>query len=236
MTRGVRAAAAGMLVQLQKQDVYTNNLANANTVGYRRSNVAVGSFQDALTSAAGAVGSRPVGEGSVVDVTQGAIHETQSPYDLALNGPGMFTVLTPDVSRYTRDGRFEVDPQGRLMTLGGNQVMGREGPITLPGRELLVTEAGQVFSEGQFIDHLFLAQFEGAESLTRTPDGLFDIAGGPRIAEGTVVAQGCVEQANVTVVREMAGMMTGFRAFEASATALRMNDETLGKLIDAAGS
>ena len=221
-----------MSLQIRKQDVYASNLANAGTVGYRRSNVAVGSFARALDQAH----ARPAARATVVDVAQGPIHETGDPFDLAINGPGMFTLLTPDGTRYTRDGRFHLDAQNRLLSLGGHQVMGREGPITLPGPEFLVTESGQVFSEGKFVDELFIARFEGSEQLTRAADGLFDIAGGPMLAEDASVQQGCLEEANVSVVREMAQMMSGLRAFEAGAIALRLTDETLSTLIDATGS
>ncbi len=225
-----------MSVQLHRQDVHASNLANASTVGYRRSDVTVGSFVSALGQAASAGAPQPVGQGTVVDVAQGPIHETGMPYDLALDGPGMFALLTPDGMRHTRDGRFHQDSAGRLLGISGNQVMGKDGPITLPGAEFLVNEAGQVFSEGQFVDQLFIAEFEASDELTRTADGLFEIAGGPRLAENTSVRQNCVEEANVSVVREMAQMMTGFRAFEASATALRLNDQSLTTLIQATGS
>lgn len=225
-----------MSVQLHRQDVHASNLANASTVGYRRSDVSVGSFETVLGQITGAGTPQPIGQATVVDVTQGPIHETGTTYDLALDGPGMFTLLTPDGTRHTRDGRFHQDATGRLLGISGNQVMGKDGPITLPGGEFLVTESGQVFSEGQFVDQLFIAEFESSDELTRTADGLFEIAGGPRLAEHTTVRQGCVEEANVSVVREMAQMMTGFRAFEASASALRINDQSLTTLIQATGS
>ncbi len=225
-----------MTVQLHRQDVHASNLANASTVGYRRSDVAVGSFATALGQTASAGTPQPTGQATVVDVAQGPIHETETAYDLALDGSGMFTLLTPDGMRHTRDGRFHQDSAGRLLGISGNQVMGKDGPITLPGGEFLVTESGEVFSEGQFVDQLFIAEFDKSDELTRTADGLFEIAGGPRLAENTTVRQGCVEEANVSVVREMAQMMTGFRAFEASATALRINDQSLTTLIQATGS
>jgi len=114
-------------------------------------------------------------------------------------------------------------------------VMGREGPIALPGPEFLVTESGQVFSEGQFVDLLFIAEFDESETLIRGPDGLLNATAGPRMSEDTVVNQGFVEEANVSSVRELSRMMAGFRAFEASAAALRFNDETLEALIDSTG-
>jgi len=233
LTRGLRAAAAGMSVQLHRQDVHANNLANASTVGFRRSEAAVGGFGQALAAAGGAASVTPADRATVVDVTQGPIHETGNAFDLALDGPGMFAVLTPSGTFYTRDGRFRLAEGGALLTIGGHQVMGRGGPITLPGDELLVTESGQVFSEGQYVDDLFIAQFDGPEQLTRTADGLFDVAGGPRISDAARVRQGCLEEANVSVVREMAQMISGLRAFEAGAAVLRVSDQSLSSLIEA---
>ncbi len=230
MTRGLHAAAAGMRVQVTKQDVYANNLANAATVGYRRSDLTIGQrdFAGALQDA-GAIPGEPT---TSVDVTPGPVRETGDPFDLAIDGEGMFALQTDRGLRYTRDGRFRIAPDGRLMSISGHQVMGRAGPITLPGNELLVTGRGQVFSEGQFVDELFIAQFGPGDGLRRDPDGLLTAAVGPRMAQDPHVMQGFVEEANVSVVREMTHMMTGFRAYEASAAALRYTDETLGTLIE----
>ncbi len=232
MTRGLQAAAAGMRVQQHRQDVYANNLANAGTAGYRRSDLSVA--QGGFAGELAAVGPRP--HSTAIDVTPGPVHETGNPYDLALAGPGLFTLQTDRGLRYTRDGRFHVDANGRLLSLSGHQVMGREGPIVLPGPELLATEQGQLFSESQFVDYLFIAEFDPADGLRREQDGLLTAELGPRMAEEPRVLQGCVEEANVSVVREMTHMMSGFRAFEASAATLRYTDETLGKLIDSIAS
>jgi len=232
VTRGLYAAAAGMRVQLHKQDVYANNLANAGTVGYRRSDLSVGQgFAQALAQA----GDLPAAESTAIDVTPGPIHETGDAFDLALGGPGLFAVQSERGLRYTRDGRFHVDAGGRLLSIAGHQVMGRDGPIVLPGPEFLVSERGQVFSEGQFVDELFVAEFDAGDGLRRDPDGLLAAALGPRMAEGPRVMQGFIEEANVSVVREMTHMMTGFRAFEASAAVMRYTDETLGNLIESTG-
>jgi flagellar basal-body rod protein FlgF len=239
VTRGLHAAAAAMAVQLQKQDVYANNLANASTVGYRRAEVTVGSFQRLLQEAGEGPALRvPANDTTTLDLSPGPVHETGDPFDLALVGPGLFTLQTDSGLRYTRDGRFHLDEEGRLLSTGDHQVMGREGPIVLPGRELSVTESGQVLSGGQLVDVLFIAEFEPSDTLTRENDGLLSATTGPSRSEDgeqTAVKQGFVEEANVTVVRELSSMMAGFRAFEASAAALRLHDETLGVLIDSTG-
>ena len=232
MTRGLHAAAAGMRVQVHKQDVYANNLANAATPGFLRSDMTIGqgSFDQALAQA----GATSAASATAVDITPGPVHETGSAYDLAIDGDGLFALQTDRGLRFTRDGRFEVAPDGRLLSAGGHPVMGRSGPLVLPGEELLVSERGQVFSEGQFVDELFIAQFEPGDELRREPDGLLVASTGPRMAAEPNVRQGYLEDANVSVVREMTQMMTGFRAYEASAAALRYTDGTLGKLIESA--
>lgn len=232
MTRGLHAAAAGMRVQMHRQDVHTNNLANAATVGFRRSDMMIGqsSFADAL----GEAGAMPEAECTAVDVRPGPVHETGNAYDLAIDGDGLFALQTDRGLRFTRDGRFQRTPDGRLLSTSGHAVMGRGGPIVLPGDEFLVSERGQVFSEGQFVDDLFIAEFDTADGLHREPDGLLVGDAGPRMAAEPSVRQGHLEEANVSVVREMAHMTTGFRAYEASAAALRQTDQTLGTLIESA--
>lgn len=232
MTRGLHAAAAGMRVQILSQDVHANNLANAATPGFRRSEMTVG--RSAFDRALGEAGASPAAAATAVDLSAGPVHETGNGYDLAIDGDGLFALQTDRGLRFTRDGRFQRAPDGRLVSASGHPVMGRSGPIVLPGSEFLVSERGQVFSEGQYVDDLFVAQFDPGDGLRREPDGLLVAAVGPRMAAEPCVRQGCVEEANVSVVREMAQMMSGFRAYEASAAALRYTDETLGTLIESA--
>ncbi len=232
MTRGLHAAAAGMRVQMHRQDVHTNNLANAATPGFLRSDLTVGqsSFGEALAHA----GASPAAEATPVDISPGPVHETGSAYDVAIEGDGLFALQTDRGLRFTRDGRFERSPDGHLLSISGHPVMGRGGPIVLPGDEFLVSDRGQVFSEGQFVDELFIAEFDRGDGLRREQDGLLVAAIGPRMVAEPSVRQGYVEDANVSVVREMAHMMTGFRAYEASAGVLRQTDQTLGTLIESA--
>jgi flagellar basal body rod protein FlgG len=212
-----------MRVQVRKQEVYANNLANAATPGFLRSEITIGQ-RDFAGALAGA-GAEPAADSTSVDLTPGPVHETESPFDLAIEGDGL---------RFTRDGRLRLAQDGRLLSTSGHPVMGRSGPIVLPGEEFLVSERGQVFSEGQYVDDLFIARFEPDEGLRREADGLLVGPVGPRMVAEPGVRQGYIEDANVSVVREMAQMMTGFRAYEASAAALRQTDSTIGTLIESA--
>ncbi len=234
MTRGLRAAAAGMRVQTQRQDVHAHNLANAATPGFVRSRAIVGEsgFARALRQAEGSA--LPVAQSAPVDISPGPVHETNSPWDVAIDGDGFFALQTDRGLRFTRDGRFQVGAGGELLSASGHPVMGRAGPITLPGDEFLISDRGQVFSDGQFVDEIFIAQFEGDDGLRREADGLLTAPVGPRMADEPRVRQGYVEDANVTVVREMAQMMSGLRAYEASAATLSYTDRSVSTLIDSA--
>jgi flagellar basal-body rod protein FlgF len=231
VTRGLHAAAAGMRTQLRRQDVNANNLANAGTPGFRRAEMTIGvtAFSHALVQA----GAVPATDATSVDLSPGPVHETGSVFDLAIDGDGLFALQTARGLRYTRAGSLQPAPDGRLLTTAGHQVMGRRGPIVLPGEEFLVSERGQVFSGGQYVDDLFIAQLDAGQ-LRRDPDGLFNANVGPLMMDEPRVRQGYVEEANVSVVREMAQMMGGFRAYEASATVLRQTDQTVGTLIESA--
>ncbi len=243
MIRGMYAAASGMMSELAAQDVWANNLANVGTVGYRRQGVAVRSFAQALDAALGGDlpvaqanplrgGARPVVE--AIDWSEGPLEPTNSPLDLALRGPGFFVIQTAEGPRYTRDGRFRVDAEGLLVTQGGQRVLGRQGPIAVPGRDLLVNEDGEIFSEGQLVDELLLVDFDDG-ALYRTKPGQFAATGVPRPAEEARVCQGYVEEANVQPIGELTRMIVGFRVYEANQRALQMQDQTLDRLINRVG-
>lgn len=229
MLRGFYASASGMVAQLARQDTYAANLANASTTGYRRLQTALGQFRQNLAAAlqdsdgaSGGTEVRPAG----VDSSPGPLTTTASPTDLALSGNGFFTVQTARGLAYTRDGRFHLDDQQRLVTARGDLVLGQRGPITLPKAEFTVTASGQVTCAGQTVDTLRLAEPVKPQPLG---EGLYR-AVTPRPASGVTVTQGALEGSNVNTVQEMGRMLNGFRYYEANATALRYQDESLSAL------
>ncbi|MGI5819174.1 MAG: flagellar hook-basal body complex protein [Armatimonadota bacterium] len=146
VTRGLHAAAAGMRLQITRQDVHAHNLANTATPGFRRSDLTVGqsSFGRALWDAS----ARPVAQSTAVDVSPGPVRETGSAYDVAIDGDGLFALQTDRGLRFTRDGRLQRTADGALTSISGHPVMGRAGPIVLAADEFLVSDRGQVFSGG----------------------------------------------------------------------------------------
>jgi flagellar basal-body rod protein FlgG len=231
MLRGLYAAASGMMAQLARQDVYANNLANVNSVGFRRSQSVLGQFAEDLSAATGGTAARASGgvvaTDAGLDLTSGIISSTNRQLDLALSGNGFFVLQTPDGLAYTRDGRFTLDAQKRLRSSQGYTVLGEQGPITLLNDNLTVDTSGQISCAGQAVARLRLA-------LPVRPRPLGNAcfaAAASQPARDCQVTQGAVEQSNVNGVREMGRMMNGYRFYEANATALRYQDETLSSLM-----
>ncbi len=246
MIRGLYTAASGMLAGLARQDGIAQDLANVNTPGYKRQEVILGAFPQVLLSRLGdptlplpaqAAGEAlgPLGLGTAVDRSavvfeQGALRQTGEPGDLALEGPGFFAVATPRGVRYTRNGSFSVDGQGRLVTGRGHPVLGSDGqPVRVGGGSFEVSEAGEVTAGGRARGRLALAVFDDASVLERDAEGLFAGPPAPDGAPGPRVRQGYLEQANVDLVEAMVRMIAVFRAYEASQKAVQAADEVLQK-------
>ncbi|GAB4263502.1 MAG: flagellar basal-body rod protein FlgG [Deferrisomatales bacterium] len=253
MIRALWTAAAGMRCQQVNVDVISNNLANVNTVGFKKSRA---DFQDMLyqnlrtagtTSTVGAeypVGFE-VGLGARVVSTeklfsQGDFRETGNPLDLVIEGDGFFQIQTPNgLVAYTRSGSFKIDSEGRLCTADG-WLMSPE--VTIPSTAVEITigsdgsvsildENGQV----QDVGAIELARFPnpgglksiGHSMFQETPASGSAITGAPDTAGLGRVSQGFVEMSNVSVVEEMVNLIAGQRAYEVSSKAIQASDEML---------
>lgn len=264
MLRGMYTGASGMLAQQVRTDVLANNLANAQTVGFKRETVLQSAFPDMLirrvfdpTTPAGHGSERPffggghdsrpvigrLGTGTYVDGTwtvhdQGPLRFTGNPLDVALSGEGFFAVQTDAGVRFTRDGRFTLDGEGRLVTLAGWPVLGTDGnPITLRGEQTAIDETGQVWVDGVVVGTLSVLAFPESQWLQREGEGLWaatDDAGAPQAAAATVHAE-YLEQANVNVVSSMVELISAYRSYEANQKVIQAYDETLGRVVNELG-
>jgi flagellar basal-body rod protein FlgG len=226
MERGLYIAASGMLAEQARQDLIANDLANASTPGYKSDRTSQRSFGELLlkdTRTGATVG--PLGLGAeisrqVTDTTPSTVNETGEPLDLAIDGDGFFAVQTDQGVRYTRNGRFSADGQGRLTDQLGNLVLG-------PNGQPVVTAA----------DGTVQARQVGAFTLAnavKVGEGLFTGAAGGRAA-GTV-RTGALENSGVNPTRTMVDMMASMRAFEAGQRVIRTIDDTLAKAASQVGS
>lgn len=183
MVRGLYTGASGMIAQMRKIDVLSNNLANVNTTSYKKDTTIAKSFPEMLVRRINDDGVRvlPIGSydlmpvigkmGTGVEInevytrfTQGSFKQTENPFDLALEGGGFFAVETPDGERYTRNGSFLIDRDGYLVTKDGFRVLGENGPVRLKKNNFMVDEDGNLFENREYVeDPLRLVSMEENE-------------------------------------------------------------------------
>ncbi len=254
MMRSLWTAASGMTGQQFKIDTVSNNLANVNTTGFKKSRV---DFQDLLYQTmrfagtpvtAGAQvptgiqvghGVRPVATQKIF--SQGTFQQTDNALDLVVEGNGFFQVLLPDGNvRYTRDGAFKKDSDGRIVTSDGFPL---EPELIVPddATDLSVGSDGTVsvmrpgLDAPENIGEIELAQFVNPAGLKSDGNNLFTAtaaSGEPNVGIPGVdgfgaLAQGFLEMSNVQVVEEMVDMITAQRAYETNSKAIQASDDML---------
>lgn len=227
------------------------NMANATTPGYKRE-VAVslpiggtgtGAFVDAMRDAgaslAGTSGTTTLGGSFVVrpDLRPGTLKSTGQSLDIALTSPGYFEVSTDTGLAYTRQGGWQLDGRGRLVTPQGHPVMGVGGEIVLSRPNPVIDANGQVFeskagggAEATPIAQIKVVRFDDASELRRMGDGLMTTAQAPsQVPEADVqLRQGFLENANVSSMQEMAQLIQSMRHFESMQRVALGYDEMIG--------
>ncbi len=256
MIRSLYTAISGMITQEARQDVITNNLANANTTGFKGDNLAVKKFDDVLIqnydkqvggkNVRNVIGSLSNGakvDDVNTDFSQGTIENSDSSTDFALEGRGFFTVQRANGlengTYYTRDGHFHVNMNGILVTDSGDAVMARDGAgnsttIDAGNGKLTCDANGNISIDGVQKYKLQVADFNDYNSLTKVGDNLYQ---GAAPTDGTaLVRQNALEKSNINVVSEMVNMMTTMRTFETNQRIVQSIDETLNKVVNEVGS
>ncbi|ESQ80141.1 flagellar basal-body rod protein FlgG [Asticcacaulis sp. YBE204] len=253
--RALRTATTGMAAQQMNVDVISHNIANMNTVGYKKQRA---EFQDLLYQNVERMGAQSSEAGTVVPtgiqigagvktgsvyriLTQGSVTRTDNSYDLMIDGRGYFQVLMPSgETAYTRAGNFAINDQGQLVTDDGYLV---QPQITLPQdtKEFTVSKTGQVsvtqdgVTTPTVIGQLQLATFYNEAGLDAIGDNLFlqsGASGAPTIAApgdtgyGTLL-QGYTEASNVDAVSEITALIVAQRAYEMNSKVITTADEML---------
>ncbi len=217
-------------------DVTANNMANANTAGFKGERVVFSSYLHRDDTAATGNTSFLIDRGSYVDTQQGAVSYTGNPLDVALQGTGWFAYETPQGQRaYGRDGHFATDAQGRLVTMSGARVLDIAGnQIALPpdaGADLSISRTGMISSLANGpIAQIGVFEVPDLQTYERIGNGLFvqpDIEGirPPVPDEVSEVVQGAVEGSNVQPVIEMTRMMSIQKAYERAVQLMNGEDE-----------
>ncbi|MGA7201116.1 MAG: flagellar hook basal-body protein [Candidatus Cybelea sp.] len=227
------AAASGMAAQQRNLDTIADNLANSGVVGFKGS---AQSFAELI--APGGTGLGTVALGSRVLFAQGKLARSAGPFDLAIDGPGFFTLLDGHGRRfYTRDGEFARGADGTLRNAADYRLAG----TTIPSDALSVTVAGDgsvraTFTGGsRTLGHVRLAEFAAPEHLRALDGAIFEAtreSGKPREVipgspDGPKLHFGMLEESNVTIIDAMMQILTAQRAYEANAKGVQAADEML---------
>jgi flagellar basal-body rod protein FlgF len=203
----------------REMDLVANNLANMNTTAYKGESML---FVEHLRDTDSDLGDIAFVQdlGVVRDLDEGGMHATGNPLDLAISGDGYFSVETEaGEERYTRDGSFHLDRDGRIVNSSGMPVLDRNGqPVTLPPRTetIEVSRDGTVSTETGVVGRLRVTAFENQQALRKEAGKLF-VAGGDANAapaDEAVVQQGMLEGSNVQGVVEMTRMMDLVRSYQ----------------------
>ena len=226
MERGLYIAASGMVSEMARQDLISNDLANASTAGYKSDTAVQGSFGDLLlrnTQTGATIG--PLGQGSrierqVTDLSAAPLRETGEDLDFAVEGDGYFAVRTAQGVRYTRNGQFTAASGGRLTHQLGNAVLSQNGqPITIGADGKVPAATVGVFA---------------VNNARKTGDNFFQGAAAGR-GTGTV-RSGAIEGSGADPVRAMTDMIASLRAFESGQKVISTIDSTLQKASNQVGS
>ena len=251
MINGLYTSAIGMISQMKKIDVVTNNIANANTIGFKKDNTIIQSFSEQLLKRfdgslkkTGKVVDEigKVSYGNFIsqvytDFSNGSLTRTDGIYDIAIDGNGFFSVKFINennevVEKYTRDGSFTLNNERKLVTKDGYLVLGENGEITIPDGEFSISSDGSIYCEGEFIDKLKLQNISNTETLRKFGDNLYDATDETEFSgfNGTIL-QNYLENSNINIVSEMVDMINISRIYEANSKMIHTYDSVLQKAV-----
>ena len=253
MVRGLYTAYTGLVNQQRRLDIVSNNLANATTTGYKKEGVTTQSFDSVygikINDATVGYMNQSIGSmslGAKIGETyrswdQGSLRNTDSDYDFALSGQGFFSISFTNKAGetstlYTRDGSFQMNQEGYLVTKDGDYVLGESGePIVLPtdATNIAVEPTGEIYADNEYVDSFLLTNFEDYNYLEMYGENLYRAIDGATQADEVTatVNQGFKEASNINVVSEMVEMISIAREYESGQKVINAMDEMMSKMV-----
>ncbi|TWD85726.1 flagellar basal-body rod protein FlgG [Variovorax beijingensis] len=252
MTDVLAISLQSMQQDMARLERISMNMANATTPGYKREVASslpmhADAFSDAMRNVdASRLGAQPGVPGSAAatgmlliqtDVRPGTLRSTGQTLDVALTTPGFFEISTEAGPAYTRQGSWQLDARGRLVTAQGHPVMGQGGEIVLTRSNPVIDAVGRVFeskpgggAEAMPVAQLKVVQFDNAMGFRRMGDGLLSTEQTPaQLADGDVqLRQGFLENSNVSSMQEMVQLIQSMRHFESMQRVAFGYDEMIG--------
>jgi flagellar basal-body rod protein FlgF len=262
--KGIYTAVSGAIAQSNRLDTIANNLANANTTSFKKDRQVFNEYLTAHEKMPDTMNIPRVpasiesfydmngGDKSYVDTagtytsfTQGALKQTGSTLDVAIEGKGFFEVATPEGVRWTRNGSFQIDGSGKLVTKEGQPVL-KEGTgdpagrtIQIGDRNITVGDRGDIYVGDNLVGKLSIIDIKEKDQLDKQGNSLYKLKetsnSQPVAATDLKVHQGYVEASNINVVEEMTDMITAQRLFETTQQAVKAYDHMDEKLLGGLG-
>ena len=264
MVKGLYTAYTGMVEEQRRLDVLSNNLANADTVGYKKEGTVNRAFHDKLAikikDTGNYMNAQNIGKMSLGDkigetytnFDQGNFQVTDKPSNLAIAGKGFFAISHADADgnqtiKYTRDGNFVVDRNGYMRTADGDYVLNQYGASNSnanagnyvridPMREYTVGYNGTIYQNDQAVSQVGMVDFDDYNYISKYGDNLYGVENGAKmVATNASIEQGTLEASNVNTVEEMVEMITIQRAYEAGQKFIQTADTTLDAAANTVG-
>ena len=223
-------AASGMRSRMESLELLANNVANASTGGYKADREFYSLYLAPEAQDSEAAPLMPVIDRPWIDLSQGVVHDTGNPLDLALTGKGFFAVNGPGGPLYTRNGSFSLASDGRLVTTDGYAVRGADGqPLVLQGtRNVEISADGTVQQDGNVIGKLEIADFSSTAGLAKQGNNYFRVADPSQAAAAAsdaAVGQGKLESSNTGSAEAAVRLVSVMRQFEMLQKAVTLGAE-----------
>jgi len=214
-----------------------NNIANMNTHAYKRESMM---FDDFLMRSDG--GERIMGDKLMFvrdlaqyrDLSEGSLEETGNPLDVAIHGEGYFVVETPAGNRYTRNGHFQLNNEGVVVTSDGHPVLTSDGDqiqTNATDTRIEISRTGQIFTDGGEIGKLGIVEFPNAQYMKKVSNTLLSSEIPGTEVEQPHVVQGKLELSNVQPIIEMTRMIDVQRSYEKAKELVSKEDERIRKAL-----
>ncbi|MGI4755494.1 MAG: flagellar basal-body rod protein FlgF [Janthinobacterium lividum] len=236
MNSGIYAACAGLMTRMQSLDNIASNVANSSSTGFRGQTASFGTtlaeaaHHGNLSSLNQTANSFSQMTSTQLDQTQGVLSRTGNDLDVAVQGSGYFKVLTATGTAYTRNGNFQLDTAGKLVTASGDAVMGEGGPIMLDKGPVSISGDGTITQNGAITGKLAVVTFKPGTNMQQR--GIAYYTAPPNTeqkAVGASVQQGALEGSNVSPIDGMVQLISAQRAAESMRHVLTLIDTDMNK-------
>ncbi len=247
MVNGLYSAGMGMMLQVRKQELTANNIANVQTTGFKLTRLTTHDTVESRRDVDQYMRSRETQRIDEVatDWRPGPLVRTGNNLDVAVRGDGFLVAQTPDGERYFRSGSLQLNADRDLVDLSGARILDEAGnPVHIPGAKAVLTAEGKVLSDGEEVAKLRLVDFPKPYALQHDGAGKYRTfettpgAGMPQPLEASPnvsLETGFLEGSNTNPVENMVQMIAQFRNYEADSRVVQAVDSTLDKAVNTVG-